>query len=1047
MPNLLDIRNPELGQAFNPVDVKVGHHRFKTERVDAVLHKTIEGENLDLLLNGLTPEEQNLFYELVGHLREAGDLDLDDLWKVDYVKRPPTMEEFLEEDYWLAAIARKSDESEGVFPVWKEILCRDFNLDSRLHNTVITGSLGVGKCLRDGTLVMMHDGSTRKVEDIKVGDKLMGDDSTPRTVINTVSGSEDLYEIRALRPTRSDVWACTGDHVLCLKHSDGEVLEITVNEYIRRKGSLGRWKLYRVPVEFPSQQVKIDPYWLGLWLGDGSSHAPSITIAHQDTEILDYHTRHAESRGLVVHEIGIKEKCSLYNSIWGHDNTDHPKQNPINVDLRHYDLLNMPGTPSRKRIPSEYIFNTRAVRQAVLAGLVDSDGSLCRPGCYGIGTKFKHLADQIVQLSRSLGYMACIAYKKVKCQTRDNIDSWVVTISGAYDLPVLLPRKKSPPVSPNKRRSTSVTGFSIKPVGPGSYHGFELDGNRRFLLADFTVTHNSFVTALIFAYRLAQACLLRNPQAFLGLSKGSMVYYVMLSVTRAQVTETIFGDILNLMGNCPFFQEECGYDPKKKYAGMNVPLGRNIFLTAGSQSQHIVGRNTLGVAMDEGNWRREKNPNKSAYKLFDEVRTRLKNRFQKVAGYLPAISILASSARDESSFTEQVIKDIEAVKNPSTEKVYRLAAFEVKRHKLVLSKRWFKVAYGVRNQDPRVLGGWFDEAGVLEPGSTAEEVPAGAQIRMVPFDYIDAFKRNVTTALQSICGVSTGGSFRLFGNMADFERAAINAEQSKLENPCNVQSISLSVEDEKQIWDFLDHKKLVARRAGTFTPLRDPDRLRYAHIDLATATQAGVSICHTADTRKIDGLYDRHTGRAFSEFRPVIEYDLVLSLVAGVAKPISFEKIQNLFFWLRDRCGFRFGLITADTFQSSGSLQILESRGFAAKVLSLDRTKEPYYSWREGFIEGRVRLFKHSILWHESEHLIDGSEKIDHNEQNSKDVSDSAAGAYFNAFKAKESGSTNHTEPAIHGGSAEPVSDDPHGMTSGLTGTQPATSMVRRFGG
>ncbi len=858
MPNLPDNTGPNLVQAFHPITVEIGHHRFKTERVDAVLHKTIEGENLDLLLNGLTPDEQNLFYELVGQLRESGDLDLDDLWKVDYTRRPPTMEEFLEEDYWLAGIARKSDESEGVFPAWKEILCRDFNLDSRLHNTVITGSLGVGKCLRVGTKVMMHDGSIRRVEQVKVGDKLMGDDSTPRTVINTVSGHEDLYEIRGDGAVE---WACTGDHVLCLKSPDGEIAEITVKNYLVRLDEFVGWTMYRVGVDL------------------------EVSLA-----------------------------CG--KKVIGH------------------------LSPSDK----EY-------------------------------------------------------------------------------------------------------AFVVRPIGPGNYYGFELDGNRRFLLSDFTVTHNSFVTALIFAYRLAQACLLRNPQAFLGLSKGSMVYYVMLSVTRAQVTETIFGDILNLMGNCPFFLEECGYSPKKKYAGMNVPLGRNIFLTAGSQSQHIVGRNTLGVAMDEGNWRREKNPNKSAYKLFDEVRTRLKNRFQKVAGYLPAISILASSARDESSFTEQVIKDIEAINNPSVEKVYRLAAFEVKRHKLVLSKRWFKVAYGVRNQDPRVLGGWFDEAGNLEAGSVAEEVPKGSQIRMVPYDYIDSFKRNVTTALQSICGVSTGGSFRLFGNMADFERAALNAEQVKLENPCLVQSISLSVEDDKQIWDFLDHRKLVARRAGTFNPLRDPDRLRFAHIDLATATQAGVSICHTADTRNISGLYDRNTGKAFSEFRPVIEYDLVLSIVAGAAKPISFEKIQNLFFWLRDRCGYRFGTITADTYQSTGLLQLLESRGFVAKVLSLDRTKEPYYSWREAFIEGRIRLFKHSILWNESEHLVDGAEKIDHQENTSKDVSDSAAGAYFGAFKGKESGQSNSADPAIHGGSAEPESDDLHGMTPGLVGTQSSAPTVRRFGG
>jgi hypothetical protein len=610
-------------------------------------------------------------------------------------------------------------------------------------------------------------------------------------------------------------------------------------------------------------------------------------------------------------------------------------------------------------IPAEYRVNSRHVRLELLAGLIDACGSPATVGCFVLSVSPPWLADDIAFVARSLGYAAEVEYAA-------EFGAWNVHVYGAYDVPVRLIAQTPGAMRP----LDNETSFTVTPVGSAPYYGFEVDGNHRFLLGDFTVTHNSWVSALIFAYRLSHACLMRNPQAFLGLSKGSMVFYVMLSVTRAQVTETIFGDIQNLMANCPFFLEECGFDPKKKYAGMNIPLGRGIFLTAGSQSQHIIGRNTLGVAMDEGNWRRDKNPNKAAYKLFDEVRTRLKNRFQKVAGYLPAISLLASSARDESSFTEQVIKDIETVNNPSTEKVYRMSAYEIKRHKLVLSKRWFKVMYGLRNHDPRILNGWYTEDGKPEPNQEEpEQAPAGAQTRLVPSDYLESFKRNVTTALQSICGISTGGSFRLFGNMGDFERAALNAEQVGLKDPCGVKSISLSVEDNKQIWDFLDHKLLVMRRAGQFVPARDPDKLRYAHVDLATTSQAGVSICHTADMRQVGGIYSRATGRVFTEMRPVIEYDLVLSIVAGQVKPISFEKIQNLFFWLRDRCGYRFGRVTLDSFQSTAMLQTLESRGFTTKLLSLDRTKEPYYTWREGFVEGRVRLFKHSILWHESAEL------------------------------------------------------------------------------
>lgn len=94
----------------------------------------------------------------------------------------------------------------------------------------IHGAPGTGKCLAVDTPVLMYDGSIMLVQEIRVGDMLMGDDHQPRRVLNLGRGVSQLYKVRA----SDDRWDYTvnGEHILCLKGADGKVHELTVNEYL-----------------------------------------------------------------------------------------------------------------------------------------------------------------------------------------------------------------------------------------------------------------------------------------------------------------------------------------------------------------------------------------------------------------------------------------------------------------------------------------------------------------------------------------------------------------------------------------------------------------------------------------------------------------------------------------------------------------------------------------------------------------------------------------------------------------------------------------------
>jgi hypothetical protein len=528
----------------------------------------------------------------------------------------------------------------------------------------------------------------------------------------------------------------------------------------------------------------------------------------------------------------------------------------------------------------------------------------------------------------------------------------------------------------------------------------------------------TFVMVTILLYRMLLATLLRNPHNFFGLTRGTKIIFNLLSVTKAAVTETAFGDAQNFMSNCPYFLEECGYDPDNSYTNFRIPLKNSLMLTAGSKGQHLLGRNVIGVGLDEGNWRLEAEPDTKAYELFNEVRNRINNRFRKVAGYLPAISILASSAKDESSFTETIIKEIDAAKDPDTQKVYRNSVYKIKRHALQLGPRWFKVAYGLKNIPPMMLAGWYDEQGTPTGQDTHESPAPGASTELVPELYFSEFKRRPLNALRDVCGISTGGVNRWFGSMVDFERCVELAEKDGVLCPVTsaLEMIPVSMEDGKNIWDYLDHRTFLTRVQSQIIPKRHPYSQRYAHIDLATQNMAGLAVCHLVGKQLIEGMVSSsNPGVPFSDYRLIVEYDFILTLTAGQVKPISLEKIQNFLLWLATKCGYNFGLVTFDQFQSEMSLQMLEARGFKVDKQSVDRNKDAYINWRMAVEELRLRPYRHRHMMMEAENLLDTDKKVDHPPNGSKDTTDACAGAYNNAVNSEEKVTImNPNNPRIH---------------------------------
>lgn len=104
---------------------------------------------------------------------------------------------------------------------------------------------GKGKCLAKGTLVYLFNRQLCKVEDIKVGDQLLGDDNNPRNVLSLTNGREEMCTIIETGTNRS--YTVNRSHILSLKHYiTGKIEDICIDNYLCRN-DYNEWLGWRIP--------------------------------------------------------------------------------------------------------------------------------------------------------------------------------------------------------------------------------------------------------------------------------------------------------------------------------------------------------------------------------------------------------------------------------------------------------------------------------------------------------------------------------------------------------------------------------------------------------------------------------------------------------------------------------------------------------------------------------------------------------------------------------------------------------------------------------
>lgn len=387
-------------------------------------------------------------------------------------------------------------------------------LDRKIKMLVLESPPGVGKALHTSSNVVTPEGY-KQIGDIKLGDLVACRDGSFAPVIGVYDqGIKDTYKVCFDDETSV---ICSKEHLWTVqtkedrtkrkgnnkhKANDGkrhrtiELQEMFDKLYIGKDKALNYSIDYCEPVQFSKKNLLLDPYLLGILIGDGYCGKGNITITNVEEDIVN----------------------KIENTLPNGDKLTHYTEKEMGISKLNFDgdcsytkqalkELGLVGCcANSKFIPKKYMLSDVNDRIALLQGLIDSDGYVADSGTtIEYSTVSKQLANDIRELVLSLGGRAILQsrkgrYKKdneiFECQT-----NYRIYISfGNYVIPCsskkhLLKYKKKERC--NKKYITKI-----------EYHGKEecrcimVDHPEHlYLTDDFIVTHNTVLGEFAFAYQ------------------------------------------------------------------------------------------------------------------------------------------------------------------------------------------------------------------------------------------------------------------------------------------------------------------------------------------------------------------------------------------------------------------------------------------------------------------------------------------------------------------------------------------------------------------
>lgn len=373
------------------------------------------------------------------------------------------------------------------------------------------------KALSLDTPIPTPDG-WKTMGEISVGDYVFSRSGKPTAVVGESEVfNKPMYEVEF---DDSEIIKASADHVwtVCTKSSRKTVAsknkhigaakfyrsggwhekttkEMASDYFRKRKDGKGTDYKYRVPingaVEFPEKRLLIDPYLLGLWLGNGYSSGTGISVSNEDKDEIAGNIN--EASGFKVEFHGCKNRAG-YLKVDKRENNLFDKGSFI-YNLKKYDLL------KNKHIPLIYMQSSAEQRMALLQGLMDTDGSCSLKGQCSFIQKSEVLSKQVLELINSLGFKARLIKRKAFLNGEIKGDVYFISFFAPKSNPVFRLKRKiarlKDTLSPRMEAKSIVR---ITPIEKVPSKCIMVADREHLYLAGkhFTPTHNTYTIATIF---------------------------------------------------------------------------------------------------------------------------------------------------------------------------------------------------------------------------------------------------------------------------------------------------------------------------------------------------------------------------------------------------------------------------------------------------------------------------------------------------------------------------------------------------------------------
>ncbi|AOS91745.1 phosphate starvation-inducible protein PhoH [Mycobacterium intracellulare subsp. chimaera] len=345
---------------------------------------------------------------------------------------------------------------------------------------------------------------------LRVGDFVIGSDGKPTEVLGIYpQGFKEIYRVSSQDGSST---LASGDHLWSVATRDDRrrgkpwrVLQTKEMIGNLRAAHYHRYELplLSAPVDFESRPVPLDPYALGLLLGDGCLTCKTTpSFATTDPEL-------AESLGRLIPGIEVRRKSAVDYVLNRSPSQVATRTNPVTSVLRQLGLAGLRS--AGKFIPRDYLLNSPEVRLALLQGLLDSDGGpvtqqgrTCR---IQFTTVSARLRDDAVFLVQSLGGIAYWRTRPAEGRKPGLARGREVQHrSDAYTLDLRLPEGVVPFRLARKAAKYDVTGGGrpvrfvdrIEPAGTEEAVCIQVAAaDSLYVTEDFLLTHNTLNSAFI----------------------------------------------------------------------------------------------------------------------------------------------------------------------------------------------------------------------------------------------------------------------------------------------------------------------------------------------------------------------------------------------------------------------------------------------------------------------------------------------------------------------------------------------------------------------